>query len=1227
MSDTKRAVLDYSEQTIPLSILNENYQPPTPDVEDASLSDLWDAATERQWVGVALGEHQRQDTGGVDEDYSVSFDDLKKYNDSGYSEDEMKFLAGSVSQENFAYRRDQIQADRQAKETLEGAGLKGMAVETAAAIFDPSMLPLVLMGGAAGAGSKASGISKIGFSMLRGAGEGAISEYLLSLGDTQRTEQDILLSTIGGMTFSGLIDGTLMSASKFKGAIDRANVAEDMQRAAAKSYETGAAFEKADSVLARSESDAVARKRTLTEKDIVDKLREEAGERVDVLSKKKVKAIKDEFRSFKKEKLALIERIKSRPKMRPSAIQKEVAQVEQAIANRQAKLDKTIADNVLLVNKNADIDALQQGKIPKSLQARYKELKGEMGEFDTELSPNLGKTVKAGRVPVVDENGATTEAIQSIGAARTRREFDDIETFDNLFTDSDVEQLNDALHSAEQFAMSLPRNNRIGEVVAPLRSVSTAIDSAPDNATRGLGAFLVKNPQRTVEGHQSAEEVAETLFNRAVPDYLDYESAFDTYAKERGVGLLDIGKRNELEQEFEKETVLMQASGNLLSNQPVEGDSAVMLGAKARSRLYEQGLRNNKEYGVIGFDNINHRHEYHSVVFDQTNLISNSNHADFLYDAIASSYMTGGIKLTRENAVRLAKNQVARTMATHSDNKLFTSFMSEDEYKLLADELAGKGIGADIIDDIKQSIFDKEMMGEISPRAMFSLRPNLKARSGDVWLVDLLDTSIARNMKYVSDSAANAGLARNGFKSKHQFQRAVAAAREASIDDLRYAVKNATSAKEKAAAEKALSEVTEGKYSKVLDEAMRLLYREPLEDNDGVKDISRLSRKAVSVVRLRSTGLMSIPEYAVAGIRNGIVNTLKQIPSTRFFDLRTKSIEQDEFMKTFAKTFSATGHQEYLFGRKFYNGASFDDMTKSKLAKIDAMLGKGLDVTMTVNLFKTVQHGGEEMTARAIVSNLRDLAKAGEITGNVRNSLIKVGGLSESQVDTIAKALKDSGDDVFKVVRSLDAQTHDALSTAVRNTIGHSFLRMGIGEMPAYMNKEFGKFMTSLMSFTVGSYEKLLLRGIKNERATLLAITAGQALLGYGALVANTYIQAQGKEGIERDRYIRKNLSDEGAFWGIINRVGIFAIPSTGLQIMNSMSMLPSGLSGVGTFRGAAPYELIGDAATGIGSAARLATGNLNSRESEKAKKAIGNLVPWYNSALYNMTVGAATNN
>jgi len=1245
--ESQRSFLDYRPVHIPLSVLDEDYTHPVPEGSTIERDmPLWEAAKRREWTASALiRQGESKTVGGEEESYTPTVEDITKLSElNQFSDKEKEYLFGATSHENFSFRQEQVQLDRDAKRTVDAAGIKGTAASMVAAVFDPAMVPLMFVDAPVAMGAKTAQVARIGARLLQGASEAALSEYVMNQVDTQRSTDDIYLAALSGFAFSGAAHlaghAVKLGDASARNVLGRMNEVEAVHRAGLDEVFTGKAYNNADAALEKLIPDPVGRKRVLSEKEILGTLKAEVGGPDVVLSRSGIGKLKDEFRAYKASREEVIAKLKKRPNVRPAALRAEIAQVTNAIAKRQAELDAKIQVNNLSAAKRSSLDALQQGSIPKHLGARYQELKMERGEFEVpvpktqhEIAPNAKPAPKAPADGGQDLGGPGS--VQSMGAMLSRREFADINTADDLLPPTEIEQVATALSDAAQFAQRIPRVTGFEKSAAfsPFRSLSTELNMAPDAATRGIAAKVFKSPQHTIAGHQSSEELAETLAQRVIPDYMDEGNAFEAYVRDAGIPLLASGKINEARIAFDREVVLMQASGNLLSNKPVAGDSPVMLAAKARSRIYEAGLKYNQDYNVVGFDKIKHSHEYHSVVFSAQNIQGINAHADFIVDAVASAYQTGGIKLSRDSALRLAQSQLRRTFERYGSNKSFDKMMSDSEFTLLSKELSEKGVDAEVIADLKRSLFNKEEMENLSPRAMFSLRPNLKARSGDVWFVDLIDTSMERVMKYAHDGAANAGLASQGFHSRHQFQRAITAAHSQAINEMRSKAMHLTG-KPKAEAEKALAELVDGGNLKALDEGVRLMYREPLEDSSTLADVSRLSRKMVSVVRLRTTGLMTIPEAANAALRNGIFNTLKQIPETRWFDLRTKSIEKDAFMQQFSRVFSATGHQEYIFGRKFYNNSSFDDKSRGLLHKIDKVAGKALDITMTVNGFRTFQNGGEEMAARACIGNIADMAKSGKITPAVQRSLMRIGGLSEEQVTEIIKHMRDfGGDDVFAMVRSMPAQMHNSLAVAVRNTISGEFMRLGIGERPLYFNKEIGKIPTSLMSFSIGSFEKMLMRGVKHERALLLSMFAGQAALGYLSLAANTYIQANHLEGRERDAFIKERLNDEGAFWGTMNRVGILAGPMMymqalksvgGLQLLEAMGVDKKNVAGLQSLGGIQSAEMVKDAAKATSAGMSLATQRLDRGEREDAQKAIERVIPWYNSTLWNLTFGIA---
>ena len=1225
-----RSYLDYSEMNIPMSVLRST---PAQNGNEPTTGEIWEAAKYRHWI-LNAATRSGEAIQGFDENYRVDTEALVKYNEAGYSDIELGFLAESVSESNFGYRVERIKQDREMRAVIERGGLEGTGLEMLAGIADPALLPTLFLGGTAAAAGKWNSAKAIGLSFLSGSSQNVAAEYILKMGDTQRTDEDLLIAASMGGLFSGAITTAGIGLRNVRTRTAQANQIEAAHKDSVRDTMEGVVYNKADKALSIENTSAVNRKRVLTEKGILAKLQKETGSRTDSLSSKKIKAAKQEFRDYRKGQVKKIEAVKA-SLIRPSAKNKQIAQLQKSIDVREQKLNQVIADNNDKLSINSNLDALQQGKVPDSLQSRYNELKKESGEMTPEPQKNLGEGLPARPSKPVDENGAELPPESTVGAMQTRRQFSDIQTHDSLLPETEIDEIYNAVNEAAALGFKTPRVSRMASRAKGFRSLSTTIDNAPDDATRGIGIQVFKNGTRTIEGHQSAEELAETLFHRNTPDYLVHESAFDEYAKAKGLKWYN--NNDKYRQEFDKEVVLLQATHTIQSNKHVVGDDPVLQAAKARSRIYERSLQNNKDYGVIGFERIDHSHSYHSVVYSADNILGVNAHSDNIVDVVAKAYETGGIKLSRVNAVRLANTQLERTFAyNNGGNGTFKKAMSEEEFKLLDKELTGKGVDATTIAELKSSMFNKEDLATMSPRAMFSLKPNLSATSGDVRMVDLIDTSMNRVMKYASDSGANAGLARQGYKSRNQLLRAMEEARSQAINDIRIDA-NSSNPKIADAAKRALADLEEGKTQKLIEDGVKLMYREPLTSGfDAVEDLSKILRKQTSITRLRSTGLMSLPENAIAMARNGAMNTLRNLPQSRYFNLTKRSIEGDKFMNDFARTFSATGHQEFLFGAKFYKNSDFDDATKGRVANaINKFQGKAMTATMTMNAFRSIQHGGEEMVARSIVSNLKELAVKGQMTKNSRSSLVKVGGLSEAQVDEMIEHFNASPDvDIFDSVRQMPPELYNSVAVAARNTIGSSFMRMGIGESVPYANREMGKVMTTLLNFSIGSWEKMVVRGFKSDGTALMAsMFAGQAALAMLSQYAYVYSRAQTMDDNKRAKYIEKNLNDEGLFWGIMNRVGFLAAPAIPLQILASTKqILPDAISASPTKAGISeagvPSVSMGaDLFKAAGSSVALIADKFNDEymsnaDRERNWKNIRRVTPWIDSFGYNVATG-----
>ncbi len=1207
-----------------------------PDIVQGQYEDtLIQASAKKTWLGYSLANQYEVAQGDVDEDFQVKPEQLQTYRDQGYSDRELELLGAAHSADNFQVRLNRIAADRAVDKQLGEAGGWGIVAQLGTGFADPALIPAMLLSGGAAATSKLSTVKAVGVSMLEGAAVNGALEYYMAQGDTQRDTQDVMLALAAGASLSGLFTAGARSYSKYVGDMEDARTVDVDHNNAVEGMMVNKELNDVGAALEHGMPDAAQRRRFTTEQDIMDELQAEviARETGDRLSPKKAKALKQEFREYRKAQKTRQAKI-SASNMRPSAKNKQINQLQDAIDRREAKLNETLAISQEASTARSELDALSQGSVPDTLKSRYAELKAELGEADLgiKLDSDVGKSIKAqadaemDKMPDVE---VETEKPGNVGAAKTDQLTLKYEMYGNLLPELDEGSVSTAIEGMEQLAERIPRITRMATGAPVLRSMSSKIDTSMISAIRGLGAALFPNGVRTVKGHQSAVETANAVFHRGMQHVNEYNVAKEAWLQKQGISWYDYAKQAEASREFDKATAIAQITG--------QGDELVLEAAKSKIALNKFSLETNKAYKVHGFENVNHSDDYISIVYDYDNiqdLVANKgNRAEEVVATISKAYQTGGIRIEPQYADTLAKAQVERAARTYSGtNQAYRFGVTETDFKHVEKYLLDEGMDAVAVKELRESIFTEDLKANRSPRAMHSLKPNVLARVGNVSMSDIIDTSIDRNIKYLRETSGNAGLYSVGIQGRKNLEQILDEVTKRGQNQIVAEMSQyPTGSKAHTNLAKELEKVKRNTYRDDIDGGVSLMFGESLDTyNDATGDALRQFKKGTSILRLRATGLTTIPEWAYAMVRNGGIRTLKAAFGSRFMDLRKGSIAKDEFMKDFSSAFGATGHQEYLFGRYAYNGSDFDDVTKTRLGKImDKFLDKGMNATMTANLFRTFQHGGEETVARSIVSGLRESAISGK-SNKVVESLQSVGGLSAEEVSDISNTLKKAPD-IFDGVKLLDPQLQNKLASAVQTQIAASFMRMRVGEASMITNQEMGKVFTHLLTFAMGSYEKQLVRGLKHEKAALISVLTSQMALGTLAHSAYVYQRAAAMDGDKRSQYIEKNMSEEGIFWGMMNKVGLLAAPMTMLQILATFGLTPEAITGsptkagVSSFSGVPVVGMAGDVARGGRSLSGQASdliNNTDDTDNTEAARNIRMLVPLIDTPLWNLTAG-----
>jgi hypothetical protein len=270
------------------------------------------------------------------------------------------------------------------------------------------------------------------------------------------------------------------------------------------------------------------------------------------------------------------------------------------------------------------------------------------------------------------------------------------------------------------------------------------------------------------------------------------------------------------------------------------------------------------------------------------------------------------------------------------------------------------------------------------------------------------------------------------------------------------------------------------------------------------------------------------------------------------------------------------------------------------------------------------------VVAHTIIQNLKDMSMVGTITPKIRKSLIDQGGLSDLQVDEMITHFKANPDvDIFDSVRTMSPELNTALAVASRNAVESSFLRMGTGAQPDFSRNEIGRIMSTLLNFSIGSWEGVMVKSIKSpEKALASAKIAASGVLAYLAQLGYIHSKAIAMDSGEAKEYVRKKTESNEIFWGIYNKMPVLAATTIPLQMLSNAGVLPDYITSSPTKAGISSASIpsvsyVNNAFKASRGVVELATEDYtpNARK-EKIIKDIRRVTPFLDSPLYNITLG-----
>lgn len=948
---------------------------------------------------------------------------------------------------------------------------------------------------------------------------------------------------------------------------------------------------------------------------------------------------------------------KARKAMQAEAakLRSEIDAGKATVADLKGQVEPSVSGE--LATAVSDISRLKQGVIPDRLKQRYLDLitpEDAAPAYDSLVARSAKAEAPAKLPEAVQQDtevkleGALSTTVDkpdtSAGAAENKATI----TLPDFEANEISETYSKVLGDLRKVGEKIPVTGAKFTTSAYTRSMS----QIKDNTLRGLAGLVFNDPHGLKGGPQSAIAFADAMRTRIMPKALFIESqAQEEYIKSLGINqLLQAGKANEAIINFDREVMLkINSFGDGAASKIAEGDDPITRAAKARAEAYQKSLEMMKRYNVRGFENVEARGSYFPVSFGRNDMQSalDKYGTDAVREVIARGYMSGKVKLSEKSAILVADNTLERFFRKTGAVKA-TKPSSSISGKLaeVVNDLRASNVPDEEIATVVKMLQNEDLDATVSSRAMASLQPDVTAHTIDgLRMVDLIDSSTSSVDKYVREASAQAGFARYGMRSRRQAEDTMTEAFKRHREEITQLTedynynKDALSKMDKAANPERAAELAESlreyerlgditAYRKKLDgweqgmfDGIKVAFGEPLEDATALNAVYGLTGKLVNMQLLGFSGLAQMADIGHVISRSGVGATLRNLPTSMYHGVRSLLPSQKYFMRNqelsdMAEVFGTIGHQDYLFGHKMMSGAEYGDAVIGQVSKWDKTLDKLNWAQSAMSLMRPVQGLIDEISARSLMTNLARLSRDGLFTGKIRNQFLELGKIGEEQLDaslTHINARMRKGDTIFDAVRTLDPVLRDELGTAIRTVHSSNINRAYYGELPLWTNTSLGKALMRLQTFALVAWEKSVQRGLRHDKAGLVASVAFASGLASLFIDADVRVQSLKLPEDKRGDYVRKRTEEERAYT-IAGRISHIALLSTSAQFINLANPYEdSVLKPLGEYRGAAVQGAVGKLGQGVAAAGRLVADESTDPESDKYK--VMGVIPLLNTA------------
>lgn len=1167
--------------------------------ERLGAGELWEATRESEWLVPRLSEQEQFDTsGGLFSDAEepvIPAERLKKDLGADYTQQEQDFIAKATSEQDYQARIEKVAQDREVARKIGQEGWRGIGYSMMAGMTDPALLPLYVGTGGGAALGRLGLLARTMRAGALGAAEGAAVESVLATADTQRDWKDVVLAGVSGGVVSGSIPLGVSGYRRLRhgkeptpnlNAIDRdpaayqaANSVDSDLARMAKDYRDDQSITALENNIKIETLQSVDARQNL-----IDELMPIAQNRLSRGDRKPVEAEVTRLES-QLDQLRREQEIVPAPEAGGTARQrKQAGAVRKARMDElQARMDdvgrrlqetqRVLDDDLPAREAWSDISRLAQGQVPKRYRDRLKEL---MDNDVTPLNRSESRRVReaAQRISEQRQRQADAEAdaairrpegeaqddTGSVGAARV----EGARNPEDAYPESGSLDVDEDLANITAVADRMPGVDRLRRMAGAgsrrLSSTYSRLAGSESKLIRGLGHMLLADPQAAARGHIAASHRVANYHDRLMAAEGGREAqARDMWAKEMGISPIRVHMGEESVVKDFDNAVVLQIRGQ------DQGSEAIRQAAKARQDVLEEALKMRKEAGERGFEEVESNSAYWSFVPDFAKMQSSISQysPEEVIDTLTGAYMNGRFKLRERTARLVARATYHRTMRRGLTAEGASKYqLSNNDIGSIRADMEELGVSTRQIDDFLEEMESTELETSISNRAKLSLGASQSyvSQSG-LRMVDLLDTSIHVTTKYGQEAAAGAALARTGFKSRAQAERAIdeseITAKNALYEEARekgiqvrvekgtrvndqgrsesfekYIVtrdgKQKTMSKEEFKKVPDINEIRDradriGEDAQQLRDSIKLMYGESLDVDigKGVK-LSRQARKVTNIIALQWNGFASMGEASNQLVNMGVFTTLRNTRAGDF--LSFGKIRQSEDLQGMYKLVGAYGQYGSSVRDNNYTLQTMDEYNQSKVERIfNNGAGWVSNKTQLMSGFRSVQHGLENVLLRSMQDRLVRIAD-GKLKPKQRDfDEMERAGLSREDIDSVLKHIRDNpeyADVDGERVRifsgeGMEPELRDNLGVAMTVMLSRNMQRSFVGETPIWMSKEMGKLMTQFRTFSIASIEKQVAAGLRGDKIGMFLKVMFGLMIGTGAYSSRAWIRAQNDEDPE----------------------------------------------------------------------------------------------------------------